>query len=143
MELNLRELLIEIVCTRTNQQLKDLREAYQQMYGEGLLKVLNKWLKPKKDYWLRLVIFNLLQMKRYESEDADVHVAKQDAKVCLCFCFCVFVSVSVCLFVCLYAMCNMCNLTVLSMVFLVCYDLLWAFFLFLFLGAVFCFLGGN
>ncbi|KAL3836905.1 hypothetical protein ACJMK2_022311 [Sinanodonta woodiana] len=70
------KVLIEIICTRTNQQIKDFKAAYKELYGKELETDV---AGDTSGHFKRLLV-SLLQANRDESKEFDRNKAKQDAQ---------------------------------------------------------------
>ncbi|KAK3592742.1 hypothetical protein CHS0354_016498 [Potamilus streckersoni] len=73
------KVLIEIICTRTNQQIKDFKAAYKTLYGKDLEADV---AGDTSGHFKRLLV-SLLQANRDESKEFDRNKAKQDAQALL------------------------------------------------------------
>lgn len=68
--------LIEILCTRTNEEINNIKEAYKRMYERELIEDLES---DTSGYFGRLM-FSLAQASRSEDEDVDEGLATEDAE---------------------------------------------------------------
>jgi len=68
--------LIEVVCTRNNQELKDMREAYQRLYHKDI----EKDVVGDTSGSYRNLLISVLKADRPESTSVDVDAAKRDAQ---------------------------------------------------------------
>jgi len=71
--------LIEILCTSTNQQIQDIKDAYKKMYENDLVKDIDK---DTSGYFGRLM-YSLAQAARSEDENVDDDLAVEDAEALL------------------------------------------------------------
>jgi len=69
------EILIDILCTANNCQIKMIAEAFQEMYEESLEDILEKELSDDFKHMMVAVA----QAARHEEENINVEKAKQDA----------------------------------------------------------------
>jgi len=68
--------LIEILCTRTNEEIQNIKEAYTRLFEKDLVEDLEG---DTSGYFGRLM-FSLAQANRSEDEDVDEDLATQDAE---------------------------------------------------------------
>lgn len=68
--------LIEILCTRTNEEIQNIKEAYTRLFENNLVEDLEG---DTSGYFGRLM-FSLAQANRSEDEDVDEDLATQDAE---------------------------------------------------------------
>jgi hypothetical protein len=68
--------LIEILCTRTNREIHDIRSTYKTMYGRDMEKDL---MGETSGHFRRLLV-SMAQGNRVETPGADMNKAKQDAQ---------------------------------------------------------------
>ncbi|VDP36720.1 unnamed protein product [Schistosoma mattheei] len=71
------EVLIEILCTRTNEQIREIREAYTRLY-KG--RSLEKDLKDETSGYFKRILVALVQGDRDESQNVDECRARRDAE---------------------------------------------------------------
>jgi hypothetical protein len=71
--------LIEIMCSRNNDELKAIKDAYKKLYKKDLAKELQS---ETSGYFKRL-LFSLAQAARNEGDDVDTDAAKADAQALL------------------------------------------------------------
>jgi len=67
--------LIEILCTRTNEELENIKDAYKKLYGNTLLEDIDN---DTSGNFGRLM-YSLVQAARSEDEDVDDGLATEDA----------------------------------------------------------------
>ncbi|XP_004431145.1 PREDICTED: annexin A13 [Ceratotherium simum simum] len=70
------EVLIEVLCTRTNKEIIAIKEAYQRLFGRNL----ESDVKDDTSGNLRKILVSLLQANRDEGGDVDKDLAGKDAK---------------------------------------------------------------
>lgn len=70
------QVLTEIICTRTNQELKDIKAAYKTKYNKELEKDV---IGDTSGHYKRILV-SCLQANRPESKEFDRNKAKQDAQ---------------------------------------------------------------
>ncbi|XP_051827019.1 annexin A13 isoform X1 [Antechinus flavipes] len=68
--------LIEILCTRTNKEIKAIKEAYQRLFNSNL----ESDVKGDTSGHFKKILVSLLQADRDEGENVDKDLAGQDAK---------------------------------------------------------------
>ncbi|XP_019375079.1 PREDICTED: annexin A13 [Gavialis gangeticus] len=69
-------LLIEILCTRTNQQIEAIKKAYKKLFEQDL----ESDVKSDTSGSLRTILVSVLQADRDEKENINAELAEQDAK---------------------------------------------------------------
>ncbi|XP_075684081.1 annexin A13 [Rhinoderma darwinii] len=69
-------LLIQILCTRVNQQIKSIKEAYKKLFDRDL----ESDVKSETSGYFRKILISLLQANRDEGLDINQDLAGQDAK---------------------------------------------------------------
>ncbi|XP_062599097.1 annexin A6-like [Saccostrea cucullata] len=70
------QVLVEVICTRSNEQIRKFKEAYKTLYGKNLEEHVSG---DTSGHFKRLLI-GLLQANRDESKEFDRNKAKQDAQ---------------------------------------------------------------
>ncbi|XP_012578376.1 PREDICTED: annexin A13 isoform X2 [Condylura cristata] len=70
------EILIEILCTRTNKEIIAIRDAYQRLFDRSL----ESDVKDDTSGTLQKILVFMLQANRDEGDDVDKDLAGQDAK---------------------------------------------------------------
>ncbi|XP_047395241.1 annexin A13 [Sciurus carolinensis] len=70
------DVLIEILCTRTNKEISAIKEAYQRLFDRSL----ESDVKGDTSGNLKKILVSLLQANRDEGDDVDKDLAGQDAK---------------------------------------------------------------
>ncbi|XP_010609543.1 annexin A13 [Fukomys damarensis] len=68
--------LIEVLCTRTNKEIKAIKEAYQRLFDRNL----ESDVKGDTSGNLRKILVSLLQADRDEGSEVDKELASRDAK---------------------------------------------------------------
>ncbi|KAM4029286.1 annexin A13 [Anomaloglossus baeobatrachus] len=69
-------LLIQILCTRANQQIRNIKESYKKLFGRDL----EADVHSETSGYFRKILISLLQANRDEGLDIDKDLAGQDAK---------------------------------------------------------------
>ena len=67
--------LIEIIGTRVNWQIKDMKEAFRKLYNQDLI----KWVEGDTSFYFKRLLVSLLQGQRSENQIPNVEQCKQDA----------------------------------------------------------------
>ncbi|KAG9478686.1 hypothetical protein GDO78_012374, partial [Eleutherodactylus coqui] len=69
-------LLIQILCTRANQQIRNIKESYKRLFDRDL----ESDLKSETSGYFRKILISLLQANRDEGLSIDENLAGQDAR---------------------------------------------------------------
>ncbi|CAJ0918130.1 unnamed protein product [Ranitomeya imitator] len=69
-------LLIQILCTRANQQIRNIKESYKKLFGRDLEADVNS----ETSGYFRKILISLLQANRDEGLEVNKDLAGQDAK---------------------------------------------------------------